>query len=432
MSEIREIHVPDIGDFKDLPVIEVLVKPGDKVAFDDPLLTLESDKASMDVPSPGAGTVVSVTIKEGDRVSKGSSILTLQMAVDETLPAQSAENSTVVADVVVSKPDSNPPPSVVVMPVAPAVSTSGPKPHASPSVRSYARKLGVDVTRVAATGKGGRMLREDVERFVKDALVRLDSPVLRADNSGGLNLLPWPDIDFAKFGTVEKVALSRIKKISGANLSRNWVMIPHVTNSEEADITGLEAFRVQLNTEGGKDAIKYTMLAFLIKAAVASLKAFPQFNSSLGNEDGEPILILKQYYHIGFAADTPNGLVVPVIRDADQKGIGQIATECGELARKARDGKLGPADMTGGTFTVSSLGGIGGTGFTPIINAPEVAILGVTRAQIRPVWDGNSFAPRLILPLALSWDHRVVDGAAAARFLQHLAALLADFRRITL
>jgi pyruvate dehydrogenase E2 component (dihydrolipoamide acetyltransferase) len=432
MSEIREIHVPDIGDFKDLPVIEVLVKPGDKVAFDDPLLTLESDKASMDVPSPGAGTVVSVTIKEGDRVSKGSSILTLQMAVDETLPAQSAENSTVVADVAVSKPDSNPPPSVVVTPVAPAVSTSGPKPHASPSVRSYARKLGVDVTRVAATGKGGRMLREDVERFVKDALVRLDSPAPRADNSGGLNLLPWPDIDFAKFGTVEKVALSRIKKISGANLSRNWVMIPHVTNNEEADITGLEAFRVQLNTEGGKDAIKYTMLAFLIKAAVASLKAFPQFNSSLGNEDGEPILILKQYYHIGFAADTPNGLVVPVIRDADQKGIGQIATECGELARKARDGKLGPADMTGGTFTVSSLGGIGGTGFTPIINAPEVAILGVTRAQIRPVWDGNSFAPRLILPLALSWDHRVVDGAAAARFLQHLAALLADFRRITL
>ncbi|MEJ5059338.1 MULTISPECIES: dihydrolipoyllysine-residue acetyltransferase [unclassified Pseudomonas] len=435
MSEIREIHVPDIGDFKDLPVIEVLVKPGDKVAFDDPLLTLESDKASMDVPSPGAGTVVSVTIKEGDRVSKGSSILTLQMAVDAAPADHSAATSPAAPDLPVNAPSA----PVAAIPVASvaatapkAANTSGPKPHASPSVRSFARKLGVDVSRVAATGKGGRMLREDVERFVKDALVRLDSPAPRSEHAGELNLLPWPQVDFARFGTIEKVAMSRIKKISGANLARNWVMIPHVTNNEEVDITELEAFRVQLNQEGGKDAIKYTMLAFLIKAAVATLKAFPQFNSSLGVDDGEPILILKQYYHIGFAADTPNGLVVPVIRDADQKGIGQIASECGDLARKARDGKLGPADMTGGTFTVSSLGGIGGTGFSPIINAPEVAILGVTRAQIRPVWDGNAFAPRLILPLALSWDHRVVDGAAAARFLQHLAALLADFRRITL
>lgn len=428
MSEIREIHIPDIGDFKDLPVIEVLVKPGDKVAFDDPLLTLESDKASMDVPSPGAGTVVAVTIKEGDRVSKGSSILTLQMAIDEAPVTQPPVSSAVVAEPVVNIP----PQPVVAKAPAVAVSASGPKPHASPSVRSYARKLGVDVSRAIATGKGGRLLREDIERFVKDTLVRLDSSAPRADQIGGLNLLPWPDIDFAKFGTVEKVAMSRIKKISGANLARNWVMIPHVTNNEEVDITELEAFRVQLNLEGGRDAIKYTMLAFLIKAAVATLKAFPSFNSSLGNEDGEPILILKQYFHIGFAADTPNGLVVPVIRDADQKGIGQIATECAELARKARDGKLGPAGMSGGTFTVSSLGGIGGTGFTPIINAPEVAILGVTRAQIRPVWDGKAFAPRLILPMALSWDHRVVDGAAAARFLQHLAALLADFRRITL
>jgi pyruvate dehydrogenase E2 component (dihydrolipoamide acetyltransferase) len=437
MSEIREIHVPDIGDFKDLPVIEILVKPGDTVAFDDPLLTLESDKASMDVPSPGAGVVVSVTIKEGDRVSKGSSILTMQMAVEEAPAAASSVNNTAVVEAVKDSPAPAPVAATPVAPVAamapaPVANASGIKPHATPSVRSYARKLGVDVTRVAATGKGGRILREDVERFVKDALVRIDSSAPRTDHSGGLNLLPWPDVDFARFGTVEKVALSRIKKISGANLSRNWVMIPHVTNNEEADITELEAFRVQLNQEGGKDAIKYTLLAFLIKAAVATLKAFPQFNSSLGNEDGEPILVLKQYYHIGFAADTPNGLVVPVIRDADQKGIGQIATECGELARKARDGKLGPADMTGGTFTVSSLGGIGGTGFTPIINAPEVAILGVTRAQMRPVWDGHAFAPRLILPLALSWDHRVVDGAAAARFLQHLAALLADFRRITL
>jgi pyruvate dehydrogenase E2 component (dihydrolipoamide acetyltransferase) len=436
MSEIREIHVPDIGDFKDLPVIDVLVKPGDTVAFDDPLLTLESDKASMDVPSSAAGTVASVIVKVGDRVSKGSAIITLQMAANETPAVASA----VIAPVVVDLPVNAAPIPVAPPPVAaaqppspvPTLNASGAKPHASPSVRGYARKLGVDIGKVAATGKSGRILRDDVERFVKDALARLDNTAACSDQSGGLNLLPWPDIDFSKFGSVEKVALSRIKKISGANLARNWVMIPHVTNNEEADITGLEAFRVQLNNEGGKDAIKYTMLAFLIKASVTTLKAFPQFNSSLGNEDGEPMLILKQYFHIGFAADTPNGLVVPVIRDADQKGIGQIASECGELAKKARDGKLGPADMTGGTFTVSSLGGIGGTGFTPIINAPEVAILGVTRAQMKPVWDGNGFAPRLILPMALSWDHRVVDGAAAARFLQHLAALLADFRRITL
>lgn len=436
MSEIREIHVPDIGDFKDLPVIEVLVKPGDTVAFDEPLLTLESDKASMDVPSPGAGTVVSVIVKVGDRVSKGSAMLMLQMAANGAPAAVSAGNSTAVAQVsavAAPVPVAAVAPAIAIAPSpSPAVNTSGPKPHASPSVRGYARKLGVDVSRVAATGKGGRMLREDIERFVKDALVRTDSPASGFGQSGGLNLLPWPEVDFAKFGSIEKVGLSRIKKISGANLSRNWVMIPHVTNNEEIDITELEAFRVQLNKEGGKDAIKYTLLAFLIKAAVASLKAFPQFNSSLGNEDGEPVLILKQYYHIGFAADTPKGLVVPVIRDVDSKGIGQIATECAELAKKARDGKLGPADMTGGTFTVSSLGGIGGTGFTPIINAPEVAILGVTRAQIRPVWDGNAFVPRLILPVALSWDHRVVDGAAAARFLQYLAALLADFRRISL
>ncbi|WAB91926.1 dihydrolipoyllysine-residue acetyltransferase [Pseudomonas citronellolis] len=438
MSEIREVQVPDFGDFKDLPVIEVLVKAGDRVAFDEPLLTLESDKAAMDVPSPFAGTVVAVGIKVGDRVSKGSPILTLQVA-SEGAPvaavaeaAVSAKDSPAPAAAVATPVAPIAPVAPAVSPAAPALDTSGIKPHASPSVRSYARKLGVDVARVAATGKGGRILREDVERFVKDALVRLDSSPSRGDRASGLDLLPWPEVDFSRFGSIEKVALSRIKKISGANLSRNWVMIPHVTNNEEVDITELEAFRVRLNQEGGKDAVKYTLLAFLIKAAVATLKAFPQFNSSLGSEDGESVLILKHYYHIGFAADTPNGLVVPVIRDADQKGIGQIARECGELAKKARDGKLGPADMTGGTFTVSSLGGIGGTGFTPIINAPEVAILGVTRAQTRPVWDGQAFAPRLILPMALSWDHRVVDGAAAARFLQHLAALLADFRRIAL
>lgn len=438
MSEIREVQVPDFGDFKDLPVIEVLVKAGDRVAFDEPLLTLESDKAAMDVPSPFAGTVVEVGIKVGDRVSKGSPILTLQVASEGAPVAAvaeaevSAKDSPAPAAAVATPVAPIAPVAPAVSPAAPALDTSGIKPHASPSVRSYARKLGVDVARVAATGKGGRILREDVERFVKDALVRLDSSPSRGDRASGLDLLPWPEVDFARFGSIEKVALSRIKKISGANLSRNWVMIPHVTNNEEVDISELEAFRVRLNQEGGKDAVKYTLLAFLIKAAVVTLKAFPQFNSSLGSEDGESVLILKHYYHIGFAADTPNGLVVPVIRDADQKGIGQIARECGELAKKARDGKLGPADMTGGTFTVSSLGGIGGTGFTPIINAPEVAILGVTRAQTRPVWDGQAFAPRLILPMALSWDHRVVDGAAAARFLLHLAALLADFRRIAL
>jgi pyruvate dehydrogenase E2 component (dihydrolipoamide acetyltransferase) len=438
MSEIKEIQVPDIGDFKDLPVIDVLVKPGDVVAYDDPLLTLESDKASMDVPSPVAGTVVAVSLKVGDRVSKGSPMLMLQMAADAAPALTVASAAAPVSAAPAPVPDV---PATRVAPIQPvaaptpaAVATPyGLKPHASPSARGFARRLGVDITKVIATGKGGRILLDDVERFVKDTLASVDSPAPAAGNHGaGLNLLPWPDVDFSKFGAIEKVAMSRIKKISGANLSRNWVMIPHVTNNEEADITELEAFRVLLNKDGGKDAIKYTMLAFLIKASVATLKAFPQFNSSLGNEDGEPILVLKQYYHIGFAADTPNGLVVPVIRDADQKGIGQIATECGVLAKKARDGKLGAADMTGGTFTVSSLGGIGGTGFTPIINAPEVAILGVTRSQTRPVWDGNGFVPRLILPMALSWDHRVVDGAAAARFLQHLAALLADFRRITL
>lgn len=432
MSEIREIQVPDIGDFKDLPVIDVLVKPGDTVALDDAVLTLESDKASMDVPSPVAGTVVSVNVSVGDRVSKGSAMMMVQIA--EASAGAVAGDMTVAADtpvseqsVILSVTSSVPEPLVSVTSAVPA---SGLKPHATPSVRSYARKLGVDLAQVVASGKGGRILREDIERFVKDALVRLEEASVRSGS--GLNLVPWPDVDFSKFGSIEKVALSRIKRISGANLSRNWVMIPHVTNNEEADITDLESFRVELNSNAGKDAIRYTLLAFLIKAAVATLKAFPQFNSSLGSEAGESILILKRYYHIGFAADTPNGLVVPVIRDADQKGISQIASECGELAKKARDGKLGATDMSGGTFTISSLGGIGGTGFSPIINAPEVAILGVTRAQLKPVWDGNGFVPRLILPMALSWDHRVIDGAAAARFLQHLATLLTDFRRITL
>lgn len=445
MSEIREICVPDIGDFKDVPVIEVLVKPGDHVQADEPILTLESDKATMDVPSPVSGVVESLMVTIGDRVSMGSAILRLHAAA-AAQAASTISKAAVAAEVVVAAAEPPTSAATAPLPVAsppavpstaqPSSATAAAKPHASPSVRRYARELGVDISKVSASGKGGRILHDDVQRFVKETMARLNAGVPAAASGGsglaGLDLIPWPKVDFAKFGEIEVKPLSRIKKISGQNLARNWVLIPHVTNFDEADITELEAFRVRLNQEAGKEDTKLTMLAFLIKAAVATLKAYPLFNSSLGREGDEPALVLKRYYHIGFATDTPNGLVVPVIRDADQKGIRDIAAECGELARKARDGKLGPADMSGGTFTVSSLGGIGGTGFTPIINAPEVAILGVTRAQTKPVWDGQAFAPRLVLPLSLSWDHRVVDGAAAARFLVHLAGLLADFRRVML
>ncbi|WP_439892937.1 dihydrolipoyllysine-residue acetyltransferase (plasmid) [Ralstonia sp. 25C] len=437
MSEIREIHVPDIGDFKDVPVIEILVKPGDHVRADEALMVLESDKATMDVPSPVSGIVDSLKVVVGDRISQGSAILSLRIAETDALAAMPATRPKPTPPL--AAPAKAPAPATP-PPAAPISKEPSTKPHASPSVRRYARELGVDITKVSASGKGGRILQDDVQRFVKETLTQLagdrQTTIGGSARSGaagaGLNLLPWPSIDFSKFGPIESVGLSRIKKISGENLARNWVMIPHVTNFDEADITELEAFRVRLNQEAGKDGSKVTMLAFLIKAAVATLKAFPHFNSSLSLEDGKQSLVLKQYYHIGFAADTPNGLVVPVVRDADKKGIREIAAECGELARKARDGKLGPADMTGGTFTVSSLGGIGGTGFTPIINAPEVAILGVTRSQMKPMWDGQGFTPRLILPMSLSWDHRVVDGAAAARFLVHLTGLLADFRRVML
>ncbi|MFN3984495.1 MAG: dihydrolipoyllysine-residue acetyltransferase [Rhodocyclaceae bacterium] len=449
MNEIREIHVPDIGDFNDVPVIEVLVGPGDPVEVNDPVLILESDKATMDVPSPAAGVVASVSVSVGDRVSTGSVILTLQAPPGETPAAQAAATASTTAATAVAvatEPVAEarvaaavPPAAVSVSaPTSPALAaeTSGVKPHASPSVRAYARELGVNLAKVTASGKCGRILHVDVQRFVKHTMLGLDTDPRAGGNVagafGGLTLLPWPKVDFARFGEIEVRPLSRIKKISGQNLARNWVMIPHVTNFDEADITDLEAFRARLNQESGQGGAKLTMLAFLIKAAAATLKQFPEFNSSLGGDGDEPALILKRYCHIGFAADTPHGLVVPVVRDADRKGIRDIAEECSELARKARDGKLGPADMTGGTFTVSSLGGIGGTGFTPIINAPEVAILGATRAQIKPVWDGHAFVPRLILPLSLSWDHRVVDGAASARFLVHLTGLLADFRRALL
>jgi len=432
MSAI-EIKVPDIGDFADIPVIEVLVKPGDTVKAEDSLVTLESDKATMDVPSPAGGVVKDVRVKVGDTVSEGTVVLTLE-AADAKPAAASAPAAPAAAPAPAPAPATPaaapvkaPPPSAPAAP-APAVDGDAFKAaHASPSVRAFARQLGVDLSRVTGSGPKARILQEDVQAYVKRTLA--DGAAASGGGSGGaLNLLPWPRVDFARFGPVESKPLSRIKKISGANLARNWVMIPHVTNHDDADITDLEAFRVRLNKENEKSGVKVTMLAFLIKAACAALAKFPEFNASLDGDN----LVYKRYFHIGFAADTPNGLVVPVIRNADQKGVLAIAKEMGELSAKAREGKLGPADMQGGCFSISSLGGIGGTYFTPIINAPEVAILGVCRSAIRPVWDGAAFAPRLLLPLSLSWDHRVIDGAAAARFNAYLGALLADMRRMVL
>ena len=432
MSAI-EIKVPDIGDFADIPVIEVLVKPGDTVKAEDSLVTLESDKATMDVPSPAGGVVKDVRVKVGDKVSEGTVVLTLE-AADAKPAAASAPAAPAAAPAPAPAPATPaaapvkaPPPGAPAAP-APAVDGDAFKAaHASPSVRAFARQLGVDLSRVTGSGPKARILQEDVQAYVKRTLA--DGAAASGGGSGGaLNLLPWPRVDFARFGPVESKPLSRIKKISGANLARNWVMIPHVTNHDDADITDLEAFRVRLNKENEKSGVKVTMLAFLIKAACAALAKFPEFNASLDGDN----LVYKRYFHIGFAADTPNGLVVPVIRNADQKGVLAIAKEMGELSAKAREGKLGPADMQGGCFSISSLGGIGGTYFTPIINAPEVAILGVCRSAIRPVWDGAAFAPRLLLPLSLSWDHRVIDGAAAARFNAYLGALLADMRRMVL
>jgi pyruvate dehydrogenase E2 component (dihydrolipoamide acetyltransferase) len=446
MSTI-EVKVPDIGDFKDVPVIEVLVKPGDTVKAEDSLVTLESDKATMDVPAPAGGVVKSVGVKAGDKVSEGSLILTLDAGGAAASVAAAAPAPASAAPGKAARPPdaaapaatpSAAPASPTVAPPAPqpAAAATGPidgeafrKAHASPSVRAYARALGVDLAKVKGSGPGERILQEDVQNHVKRVMsgASVASAVAGAGGAA-LGLLPWPQVDFAKFGPIETRPLSRIKKIAGANLHRNWVLIPHVTNHDDADITELEAFRVQLNKENEKGGVKVTLLAFLIKACVAALKKFPDFNASLDGDN----LIVKRYYHIGFAADTPNGLVVPVIRNADQKGILGIAGEMAELSAKAREGKLGPADMQGGCFSISSLGGIGGTYFTPIINAPEVAILGVCRSSTRPVWDGKQFAPRLILPLSLSWDHRVIDGAAAARFNSYLAALLADLRRTML
>ncbi len=433
---VVEVKVPDIGGFTDVPVIEVFVKPGDAVRVDDALATLESDKATMDVPSTVAGTVKSVAVKVGDKLSEGSLVVVIDAAgAAPAAPAPAraapapAASVTAAAPAPVAAPASKPAAPATAAPVDEKAFRIA---HASPTVRMIARELGVDVSRVAGTGPKGRILVEDVRAYVKKVLTGQVAPSAAAGGaiSGGgeLNLIPWPKVDFAKFGPVEAKPLSRIRKLSGANLARNWVMIPHVTQFDEADITDLEALRVALNKENEKSGVKLTMLAFLIKASVAALKKFPDFNASLEGDT----LVMKQYFHIGFAADTPNGLVVPVLKNADQKGVLQIAKEMGELSAKAREGKLGPADMQGGCFSISSLGGIGGTAFTPIINAPEVAILGVSKSATKPVWDGKAFAPRLVVPLSLSYDHRVIDGASAARFTAYLAQLLADMRRAML
>ncbi|CAJ0816001.1 dihydrolipoyllysine-residue acetyltransferase [Ralstonia flaminis] len=425
-----EVKVPDIGDYTDVPVIEISVKVGDKVEAEQSLITLESDKATMDVPSPAAGVVKEIRVKVGDAVSQGTLIVVLEGAggtVAAPTPAQAPASAPAAAA---------PSPAPAAAPAtytADTVGTVGKAAHASPSVRKYARELGVNVNLVGGTGPKNRITQEDVQRYVKGVMSgQAAAPGKAAAGApaggGELNLLPWPKVDFTKFGPVDPKPLSRIKKISGANLHRNWVMIPHVTNNDEADITDLEALRVTLNKENEKAGVKFTMLAFVIKAVVGALKKFPTFNASLDGDN----LVFKQYFHIGFAADTPNGLVVPVIRDADKKGLVDIAREMAELSKAARDGKLKPDQMQGGCFSISSLGGIGGTNFTPIINAPEVAILGLSRGYQKPVWDGKQFVPRLTLPLSLSYDHRVIDGAEAARFNAYLASVLADFRRVSL
>ena len=430
---LQDILVPDIGDFAEVEVIELLVKVGDTVKVEQSLLTVESDKASMEIPSSHAGVIKELKVKIGDKVAKGSLVAVVEASGGAAAPAAPAAAAPApAASAPVAAAPASAPAAAPAMAVAAVTPSSVNKSHASPSVRKYGRELGVDLTRVVGTGPKNRILQEDIQKFVKAALAGAGTAASAPAKNGsgvGLDLLPWPSLDFSKFGTTELLPLSRIKKISGPNLHRNWVMIPHVTQFDEADVTELEEFRKTSNDAyaKAKSPVKLTMLAFVIKASVSALKKFPAFNSSL-DAKGEN-LILKQYYNIGFAADTPNGLVVPVIKNADQKTIGQIATEMGELSAQARDGKLKPADMQGATFTISSLGGIGGTAFTPIINAPEVAILGLSKSIIKPVWDGKQFAPRLMLPTSLSYDHRVVDGAMGARFSAYLAEVLGDLRK---
>jgi pyruvate dehydrogenase E2 component (dihydrolipoamide acetyltransferase) len=427
------VEVPDIGDFEDVPVIEILVSPGDQVALDDPLLTLESDKATMDVPAPFAGVVRELHVSVGDRVAQGTLLLEIEPSEKRTdagpskasaiasdgAPTEAAAPDSIASALAAEPPDLEPPAG------EPAPANGAGPVYASPSVRRLARELGVDLASVAGTGRKGRITPADVERLAHGAGPAGAPPPV---GLAGLNLAPWPSVNFEKHGPVERVPRSRIQKIGASNLARNWVMIPHVTHNDEADITDLEAWRKQLNEEQRDDGPKVTMVSFLVVACVATLKEFPEFNSSLDGDE----LVLKRYYSIGFAADTPGGLVVPVIKDADKKGLLEIAGELAELSAKAREGKLAPADISGSTFTISSLGGIGGTSFTPIVNAPEVAILGATRAAIKPVWNGHEFAPRLIVPLSLSYDHRVIDGAAAARFVVHLVKVLSDLRRALL
>jgi len=456
----QDVLVPDIGDFSDVPIIEVFVKPGDTVAPEDPLITLESDKATMDVPAPVGGVVQEVKVAVGDTVSEGSLILTLapsengagapaaaepsaeESRADHTQPAQVTESTRDIAA------DAPPAEAGAVGAVETAVDAETnaveearrPEPktipgpegdgavdvHASPGVRRLARELEIDLRQVQGSGPKGRITKDDLRAFL--ARPAAGAPAAPSQDGAALGLAPWPQVDFAKFGPIERQPLSRIKKISGPNLHRNWVMIPHVTHQDEADITDLEAFRKQTNEAYAKRGVKLTMVGFLLKACVAALKEFPEFNASLDGDD----LVLKQYYHLGFAADTPQGLVVPVIKDVDKKGLIELAEELGRLSAQARDGKLAPGDMRGGTFTISSLGGIGGTAFTPIVNAPEVAILGVTRSAMRPVWNGREFTPRLMVPLSLSYDHRVIDGALAARFTAYLVSVLGDLRRVLL
>lgn len=469
MAEIKQATVPDIGDFGGVPVIEVLVSAGDRVEKDQSLVTLESDKATMEVPSPFAGTVKEVKVKEGDEVAEGAVLALIEADAEDDgkassspaeksaggepashpSPAGTGDGGEGTSDAKSSdKTAPSPAPSGHPLPAGEGEASAsndkpperrappshlegglpmpGDAPYASPAVRAFARELGVDVRQVTGSGEKGRILREDVQAWVKHALASGARPSAGGATLGGLNLLPWPEVDFSRYGEIEEQQLSRIKKISGANLARNWAMIPHVTQNDEADITEMEAFRKQLGKE--HPDTKVTPLVFLIKAVVAALKQYPAFNASL--KPGGETLILKKYFHVGIAVDTPDGLVVPVIRDCDQKGLLDLARELGEISVKARDKKLGPGDMAGGCFSISSLGGIGGTGFTPIVNAPEVAILGVSRSRMQPVWNGTEFTPRLMLPLSLSYDHRVIDGAAAARFAAFLAKALGDLRRL--
>ncbi|HWT91803.1 MAG TPA: dihydrolipoyllysine-residue acetyltransferase [Solirubrobacteraceae bacterium] len=448
MADLKQVEVPDIGDFSDVAVTDVLVSPGDTVAENDPLVTLETDKATMDVPAPFAGVVQEVLLKVGDVASQGTKVVTLQTEPEGDAPDDQAEPAAGAVDVAgkvesnspsairtavsaeaSARPRSEEPPEPKTAEMAPP-GDDGPV-YASPSVRRLARELDVDLSRVNGTGRKGRITPEDVQAFKDGGGAAAPAKADAGAPAGGaviagLDLAPWPKVDFEKFGEVERVPLSRIRKLSAKNLARNWVMIPHVTHNDEADVTELEAFRKQLNSE--QQDVKVTMVALLLKASASTLKAFPDFNASLAGDE----LVRKRYYHLGFAADTPNGLVVPVVRDVDKKGVLELAGELTELSSKARAGKLGPADMSGGTFTISSLGGIGGTSFTPIVNAPEVAILGVVRSAMKPVWNGKEFVPRLMLPLSLSYDHRVIDGAAAARFTAHLVKTLTDLRRALL